>query len=154
MNPDNIYSIEFDFIGLNQEELESYITFNDNGELVNEENQLQTGGSELFQSNTKKIKGRGKATDWVLKSNFSSNDSFEESEVYSKINSGFLKLHKSSQNKRFYSIKTYWYKFSSKRSWYDCPFKSRIEVNHDGSLNYLEKYEQHSHSLLLDAKWK
>ena len=95
--------------------------FNDNGELqqlVNEENQLQTGGSELFQSNTKKIKGRGKATDWVLKSNFSSNDSFEESEVFSKINSGFLKLHKSSQNKRFSSIKTYWCEFSSKRSGY------------------------------------
>ena len=61
MNPDNIYSIEFDFIGFDQEELENYITFDDNGELVNEENQLQTGGSELFQSNTKKIKGRGKA---------------------------------------------------------------------------------------------
>ena len=82
MNPDNIYSIEFDFIGFDQEELENYITFDDNGELpqlVNEENQLQTGGSELFQSNTKKIKGRGKATDWVLKSNFSSKDSFKES---------------------------------------------------------------------------
>ena len=64
MNPDNIYSIEFDFIGFDQEELENHITFYDNGELpqlVNEENQLQTGGSELFQSNTKKIKGRGKA---------------------------------------------------------------------------------------------
>ena len=154
MNPDNIYSIQFDFQGFDDDEIENYITFNDEGQLqqpVNDANNFQTG-SQLFQSKTKN--SRGKAMQWVLKSNFPSNESFEESDFFSKINSGFLKLHKSAQTKKFSSIKTYWCEFSSKRSGYDCPFKARVEVNYDGSINYLENEEEHCHSLMLGAKRK
>ena len=105
MNPDNIYSIQFDFQGFDDDEIENYITFDDEGQLqqpVNDANNFQTG-SQLFQSKTKN--SRGKAMQWVLKSIFPSNESFEESDFFLKLTLAFSNFTKARRPKSSHPLR-------------------------------------------------